>query len=75
MATPKISEAERQRRARQRAMSIEEFCDRYGIGRTTAYAEIKEGRLRARKCGRRTIITDDDGDEWLQHLPVMGAAP
>jgi hypothetical protein len=30
--------------------------------------------LRARKCGRRTIITDDDGDEWLQHLPVMGAA-
>ena len=71
----KISEAERQRRARQQAMSIEEFCDRYGIGRTTAYAEIKEGRLRARKCGRRTIIADDDGDEWLQHLPVIGAAP
>ena len=68
----KISETERQRRARQQAMSIEEFCDRYGIGRTTAYAEIKEGRLRARKCGRRTIITDDDGDEWLQHLPVIG---
>ena len=68
----KISEAERQRRARQQAMSIEEFCDRYRIGRTTAYAEIKEGRLRARKCGRRTIITDDDGDEWLQHLPVIG---
>ena len=68
----KISEAERQRRARQQAMSIEEFCNRYGIGRTTAYAEIKEGRLRARKCGRRTIITDGDGDEWLQHLPVIG---
>jgi len=70
----KISEAEWKRRARQQAMSVEEFCDRYGIGRTTAYAEIKEGRLRARKCGRRTIIADDDGDEWLQHLPVMGAA-
>jgi len=70
----KISEAEWKRRARQQAMSVEEFCDRYGIGRTTAYAEIKEGRLRARKCGRRTIITDEDGDEWLQHLPVMGAA-
>jgi excisionase family DNA binding protein len=74
MATRKISEAERQRRARQRAMSVDEFCHRYGIGRTTAYAEIKEGRLRARKCGRRTIITDDDGDDWLQHLPAIEGA-
>ena len=74
MDTRKISEAERQRRALQRAMSIDEFCQRYGIGRTTAYAEIKEGRLRARKCGRRTIITDDDSDEWFQHLPVIGGA-
>ena len=32
--------------ARCRAMSIDEFCRRYGIGRTTVYAEIKEGRLR-----------------------------
>lgn len=68
----KISEAERQRRALQGAMSIDEFCRRHGIGRTTVYAEIKEGRLRARKCGRRTIITDDDRDEWVQHLPVIG---
>jgi hypothetical protein len=41
-ATRKISEAERQRRAPQRAMSIDQFCQRYEIGRTTAYAEIKE---------------------------------
>jgi len=74
-ATRRISERERQPRARQRAMSIEQFCDRYEIGRTTAYAEIREGRLRARKCGKRTIIADDDADNWLQHLPVIGTRP
>jgi excisionase family DNA binding protein len=73
MGTRKISEVERQRRALQRALSIDEFCQRYGIGRTTVYAEIKEGRLRARKCGRRTIISDDDSDEWFRHLPAIGS--
>jgi excisionase family DNA binding protein len=70
----RILEAERQRRARQRAMSIAEFCERYGPGRTTAYQEIKLGRLRARKCGRRTIITEDDAEDWLRSLTVIEAA-
>jgi len=68
-----ISKVEQQRCALQRAMSIAEFCQRYGIGRTTAYAEIKEKRLRGRKIGKRTIITEDDAEEWLRHLPVMEA--
>jgi hypothetical protein len=71
---PKISEAEQARRARQRAMSILKFCERYGIGRTLAYAEIRANRLRARKAGKRTIITEDDAEDWLRHLPVIGAA-
>jgi hypothetical protein len=69
---PKISERERQRRAR--AMSLAQFCLSYGVGRTTAYAEIKQGRLRARKCGKRTIITEDDGDDWLNSLPPANFA-
>ena len=71
---PKISEAERQRRARQRAMSIAEFCERYGPHRTKAYEELKSGRLRGRKIGKRTIITEDDADDWLRRLPVFEAA-
>jgi excisionase family DNA binding protein len=70
---PRISEAERQRRASQRAMSIAEFCERYGIGRTTAYQEIGSGRLRGRKIGKRTIITEDDAEDWLRRLPVIEA--
>jgi excisionase family DNA binding protein len=65
----KIPEAERER-FHQRAMSIDEFSKRYGPGKTTIYEEIKLGRLRTRKCGRRTFITEDDAEEWLRSLPI-----
>jgi hypothetical protein len=67
----KISETEHLQRARQRAMSLPEFCRRYGPGRTLAYQEINSGRLRARKVKKRTIITEDDAEEWLRQLPIV----
>jgi hypothetical protein len=70
----KISERERQRRASQRAMSVREFCASYGLGRTSVYWEIRSGRLRARKAGKRTIITTDDAEDWLSRLPVLQEA-
>jgi hypothetical protein len=74
-----ISERERKRRALQRAeserraYSIAEFCDRFGIGRTFAYEQIKKHRLRVRKAGRRTIVTDEDAERWLASLPSSDA--
>jgi hypothetical protein len=52
-----ISEIEQQRRNLQRAVSITEFCQRYGTGRTKVYEELQSGRLRGRKVGKRTIIS------------------
>jgi excisionase family DNA binding protein len=69
-----IFEAEQGRRATQRAMSITEFSERYGVSRSTTYEEIKCGRLRAHKCGKRTIITEDDAENWLRSLRVMESA-
>jgi hypothetical protein len=66
-----ISETERQRRARQRAMSVARFSEDYGIGRTKAYQELKSGRLRGRKAGKRTIISEDDAEAWLLRLPAV----
>ena len=68
-----ISPTEKVDRARQRAMSIARFCERYNIGRTKAYEEIKQKRLRAHKCGKRTIIAEDDAENWLRSLPMVGA--
>jgi excisionase family DNA binding protein len=54
------------------AFSIDDFCSRYGIGRTTAYEEIRTGRLEAVKVGRRTLITEQAAQDWLSSLPKAG---
>jgi excisionase family DNA binding protein len=54
-----------------RAFPITEFCRLYGIGRTTAYAEIAAGRLRAVKVGHRTLVTNDAAEAWLASLPEL----
>jgi hypothetical protein len=54
-----------------RAFGIEEFCRRYSVGRTTAYAEMKAGRLRRRKVGKRSIIAQEDAEAWLHGLPIV----
>lgn len=53
------------------ALSVREFCARYGISPPTFYEEIKAGRLRARKCGAKTLIAVADANYWLAHLPEM----
>jgi hypothetical protein len=55
-------------------MHIADFCQRYGLGRTKTYEELKSGRLRGRKIGKRTIITEDDAEEWLLSLPAIEVA-
>jgi hypothetical protein len=39
-----------------------------GISRTKAYAEVKAGRLRLVKCGRRTLIRVDEAERWRDAL-------
>ncbi len=58
----------------KRAFPLKEFCERYAVGRTTAYQEIASGRLRALKVGRRTVIADRDAEAWLSALPELKAS-
>ena len=51
------------------AFTIEEAATAAGIGRTLIFEEIREGRLIARKVGRRTIILVADLDLWLKSRP------
>lgn len=53
------------------AVSPREFARRNGLGLTKTYEEIKSGRLIARKCGTRTLITLDDERSWVQSLPKL----
>ena len=52
-------------------MSITRFSEDYAIGRTKAYEELKAGRLRGLKIGKRTVISQDDAEAWLRQLPAL----
>ena len=54
------------------SFSVPEAAKMTGFGQTTIYAEIKTGKLRARKLGARTFITIDDLRAWLEGKPVIG---
>ena len=56
------------------AYSIAEACAAAGIRRTTLYNLIRSGKLRAIKCGGRTLILPDDLRRWLEGLPPLPAA-
>lgn len=40
-----------------------------GIGLTTAYALVKDGKLKVCKVGHKTFIRDSDWNEFLASLP------
>jgi excisionase family DNA binding protein len=50
-------------------LSILEACAMAGIGRTKIYQAITDGSLKARKCGKRTLILRDELRHFLASLP------
>jgi excisionase family DNA binding protein len=53
------------------AFTIRQAITTAGIRKTSLYAAIKRGDLRARKSGRRTLILRDDLHGWLERLPTL----
>lgn len=56
------------------AMSVNDFALWAGIGRTTAWKEIRDGNLRAVKVSARTIIRFADAETWLATRPQLSVA-
>ena len=57
------------------ALSVAEAAVEAGVGRDQVYAAIREGRLQARKWGRRTLITTDALRRFLDGLPPLELPP
>lgn len=51
-------------------LSVLDACKFLGVGKTTLYEAIKQGRLKVRKLGKRTIIVRADLEEFLASLPT-----
>lgn len=49
-------------------LSIAEFSAATTLGRTRVYEEIKQGRLKIVKCGRRSLIPIEELKAWLNRL-------
>ena len=56
------------------AMSVEEAARMIGVGRTSIYAAIASGALKARKFGSRTLILAEDAKSFLSALSEVSAA-
>ena len=53
------------------AYTIAEACAVGRIGRTSFYKAVRNGELRAIKCGRRTLILPADLQSWLESRPAI----
>lgn len=53
-------------------LSVNEFCESVGIGRTKAYEILNSGELEVVRLGRRTLITKRSVDALLKRLAVTG---
>ena len=57
------------------ALDIRGVLARYSIGRSTLYVEMREGRLRPTKVGKRTLFDPRDlATWWNAHRNASGGA-
>jgi hypothetical protein len=57
----------------RRSYRVPEIAHRNGVSRAFVYKQIAEGRLRARKAGAATIVTDEDEAAWIGGMPDLVA--
>ncbi|SEO02397.1 transcriptional regulator, AlpA family [Rhodospirillales bacterium URHD0017] len=57
------------------ALRVSEACSALAISRSKLYLELAAGRLRAVKCGRRTLIPVPSIKAWLDGLPAHSVRP
>lgn len=56
------------------AYTVEDAARVSACSRSSLFAAIRAGHLKARKNGRRTLILDSDLRAWLTKLPIREVA-
>lgn len=54
------------------ALTVNEFCRRFSVSRTTFYEQVKTRRLEVRKIGQKSIVLTEEAERWLAALPSSG---
>ena len=55
------------------ALTVAEFCQVVGIGKTTFYSEVRAGRIHPKKIGSKTIVPMSELSAFLDRLPDMAS--
>jgi len=53
------------------AYRIPEFCQVYVISRTALYREVKAGRLKILKRGKRSLIERTEAERWFAGIKKL----
>jgi excisionase family DNA binding protein len=56
------------------AISVNDAATRIGVCRDRIFDAIREGRLEAKKFGRRTLVPVDALRRFIDELPAAGAS-
>lgn len=56
------------------AVSLAQAVKMAGLGKTSLYQAIADGRLMCRKAGRRTLVETAELKRFIQSLPATGDA-
>lgn len=55
-------------------LTIDEFCESTGLGRSTVYKAVAAGDLTLCKYGKRTLITQEEARRFIANMPRRAAA-
>lgn len=58
----------------QELYSARQFCQVFGISKSTFYIEVKAGRIRAVRLGNTLRVRRADAMAWFESLPENNAA-
>lgn len=58
----------------KRAFTVREFCNAFGVSKSTLYNLIGAGKIRPTKIGSKTLIASDEAARWWASLSSAGAA-
>jgi len=50
-------------------LTIPEFCERVSLGKTSVYQLLNEGKVKAVKLGKKTLIPRSSLNEFVASLP------
>jgi hypothetical protein len=52
------------------AFTVNQFCLWANIGRSKFYEEVKAGRIKLRKVGKKSVVITPDAISYIQSLPI-----